>query len=848
MKLRSYLLAAAAALALVGCGGGSGGGTATVPLSGTAAVGTPLAGATVELRDAVGTNVDLSTTADASGRFTFADVSGLTPPFMLRATGTVAGRQHILYSFSQTLPTSGVLNATPLTNAVVQAALPSGQTLERAFAAPSLNDTAVRSAELDRAMTQLNAALRDVFVALNIRAGADPFTTAFAADHTGLDRLLDLIEFHAEAGELRVAEKGNPQRAITVSVAANALPPTPLAAPVAADVDLTLLPRFVERVNAWLGDANRTRAGFDALVHEDFLDYGENRDLARTFFTTELLRPGFNVRIASYTVDGCQARQAPNASQIVCDLSFGLEYRNTATAPLRQDSIEIPAIFVPDAVQPWRLFGNQMPFSADFWPVVSYHGVDNVLVGFNFNVPVVQPGNRTAVGARIEFIDVSSGAGVALGQFHLFRSGFVECEYLATSTDNCSNAFLQSHQSNPVDIEAANRLQRAGHLQARMTVTYSDNVVSQPYVFLVSQPFFTLETGRAAATEAMRSFNLQGLGTPTIRFSGGNIDHLQIWYGFSVHVATDWSEVQALNGSFTAPESANIMHVFAVASDARDRKIWFSRSAPPPTTPPPTTQPPPPGAVTPPTTPPVAGTRLDWTPPVAPAANAVNNITVAGNLSYRFFDNLGNTQIWQASSGTTSANSGELAFAPAYAVGGESLRVVYSDLDVITDRWKTDFFRGTTPSNGFTDGVGNALVWCDGTGFAATRVLLSHNVQLSNLATLQTALSGFAANAEARTFDAMDCGHALLRNGGHRETLTVNSDGTATHRGGAADPLVLGSSQLAALLGAGFNDAGDSFIARIYRLDLQDGFPPIFYILLHGEEAGQQSLTLYVQR
>lgn len=599
MKLRSYLLAAAAALALVGCGGGSGGGTATVPLSGTAAVGTPLAaGATVELRDAVGTNVDLSTTVVAGGRFTFSDVSGLTPPFMLRATGTVAGRTHTLYSFSQTLPTSGVLNATPLTNAVVQAALPSGQTLEGAFEAQSLNDTAVRSAELDRAMSQLIAALRYVYVALEVNQGANPFTTDFAADHTGLDKLLDLYQFDFEGGVLRVAEKGNLQGAITVSVAAGAEAPKPLTAPAAATANLKLLPSFVADLNAWLGDANRTPADFDALVHADFIDYGENRDQAFTFFTTQLLRTGTSVRIASYSVDGCKA--LPGTNQIVCDLSFGLEYTNTTTAAVRQDNAEIPVIFVQGAAQPWQLYGNQM--------------------------------------------------------------------------------------------------------------------------------------------------------------------------------------------------------------------------------------------------------RLGWTPPAAPPTNAVDNITQSGNLAFRFFDNSGNTQTWQASSGATGPTSGELAFAPAAAVGNQSLRVVYSDLDVPTDRWRTDFFRGTTPSNGFTDGMGNALVWCDGTGFAATRVLLSHNVQLSNMATMLVDLSDSAAGAEARTFDAIDCGHAYLRQNGHRETLTVNRDGSATSFGGPSGTLELRADEMSDLLGIGLTDTFGTFIAQIYRLDFQDGLSPIYYILLHGNESGQQSLTLFVQR
>ncbi len=114
---------------MTACGGGSGGGGAegaspVASLAGTAAVGAPLAGAEVTLKDANGKT--LSVTADANGSFVFSDISGVVAPAMLKATGTAGGETYTLYSLASTLPdkgASGVVNVTPVTDGAVGQAL-----------------------------------------------------------------------------------------------------------------------------------------------------------------------------------------------------------------------------------------------------------------------------------------------------------------------------------------------------------------------------------------------------------------------------------------------------------------------------------------------------------------------------------------------------------------------------------------------------------------------------------------------------------------------------------------------------------------------------------------------------
>jgi hypothetical protein len=89
-------------------------GVSTTPLGGVAAVGAPLAGATVILVDAAGTTK--TATADAEGAYTFDDVGAMTAPFLLKASGVVGGEEQTIYSALDEKPTPGetaVLNAPP---------------------------------------------------------------------------------------------------------------------------------------------------------------------------------------------------------------------------------------------------------------------------------------------------------------------------------------------------------------------------------------------------------------------------------------------------------------------------------------------------------------------------------------------------------------------------------------------------------------------------------------------------------------------------------------------------------------------------------------------------------------
>lgn len=228
--LKAWVWGMAMALVLTACGGGGGGGSSTssggsgggtgggsstsgpVTLSGVAASGTPLIGATVTALDSTGASCGSASTALADGTYTLAlTCSSPTLPLFVEVAGVdMAGTPVVLHSVMQTVTTGAgtrtIANINPLTNAVVALLMggdptpyfQSGKTAASGSAAvrtarwsllgssASLTvasdfiKTVIRSNLNDARLT--NAALVDFF--------SDP---TFSPDKTGLDAVLESL-------------------------------------------------------------------------------------------------------------------------------------------------------------------------------------------------------------------------------------------------------------------------------------------------------------------------------------------------------------------------------------------------------------------------------------------------------------------------------------------------------------------------------------------------------------------------------------------------------------------------------------------------------------------------------
>lgn len=164
--------------AMVGCGGGGGSSKAASPatnaLSGTAAIGTALASATVTAHCSSGTT---STVTNANGSYSLL-LSGLTLPCILQAT---SDGTNYYYSAAYTGQTTA--NITPLTQVILANALGATTDPATAFAsAISAVANKLTSANIATATANITAAL--VQMGVPIPNGTNPITGQFTASTT----------------------------------------------------------------------------------------------------------------------------------------------------------------------------------------------------------------------------------------------------------------------------------------------------------------------------------------------------------------------------------------------------------------------------------------------------------------------------------------------------------------------------------------------------------------------------------------------------------------------------------------------------------------------------------------
>ena len=194
-----FLLTMSAMIA--GCGGGGGGeGASSQTVSGVAATGSPLVGE-AKIKDSSTPTQEKTTVIGSDGSFAF-DVSDMTGPFILRATGHADGETHTLLSFADN---PGTANINPLTNAVVASAAGEDNP-EVVYERPDRD----RLNKIGRNLRSSKAEILDKLKPLLIKYNADnsdPVRGDYRADHSHLDGLFDNVKFTLIDGILTITNK-----------------------------------------------------------------------------------------------------------------------------------------------------------------------------------------------------------------------------------------------------------------------------------------------------------------------------------------------------------------------------------------------------------------------------------------------------------------------------------------------------------------------------------------------------------------------------------------------------------------------------------------------------------------
>lgn len=175
--------------------------TGSAQVQGVAAVGAPLAGAAVILKDRIGQASGGVTAADGSYSLS---TTGFEPPFLLRVVLPGGGA---LYSVSADANADTVINVNPYTDFAVR----SWYRLQHRSADASFANPMSNPAPQPAAVQALTGMLQDLLAPWMQEAGMDgahfsPIGTPFQANGTGFDRVLDESRVDAAIGRITIGD------------------------------------------------------------------------------------------------------------------------------------------------------------------------------------------------------------------------------------------------------------------------------------------------------------------------------------------------------------------------------------------------------------------------------------------------------------------------------------------------------------------------------------------------------------------------------------------------------------------------------------------------------------------
>jgi hypothetical protein len=336
---------------LAACGGG-GGSTSSTPLSGSVSQGFPIAGASVTLIDAKGTELSAGTT-DSEGNYTVPDISSLTAPIMVKASGTAGGYPVTLYGLLSNKSSSNVANVTPLTDAVLTQAIGSSPTL--LLNEPSRVAT-INTATVSAVANRFTTALSNVLDQITPGASQtfNPMSTPFVANGShAADKVNDLIKVASVSTvngvETDLIDKSNTVGIVTVTNegTVDRLERVPSSV---ASVSISQLKKTVDMLTAaFASETTIESAALENLFTNDFLDDGLNKvSQVREFRSFKSLLAG--TVVTNPRVNMCKTGE-------LCSL------RLTLKGPVLNQAMDVWAKY--DATKGYfLLYGNQYKFKA----------------------------------------------------------------------------------------------------------------------------------------------------------------------------------------------------------------------------------------------------------------------------------------------------------------------------------------------------------------------------------------------------------------------------------------------------------------------------------------------------
>lgn len=474
-------LAACAAMSLTACGGGGGGSgspgtpSAAGSLNGVAATGAPLANATVTVTDSAGKTCTGTTQNDGSYRIDLGQCS--SAPYLIKAVGSAADGTSV--AVSSIAVQSGVANITPLTDLISRRVL--GTTLDKSKLGSAVTTTTVQAAQ-----NELKQALASTLTALGLNANQVDFLGgSFAADHTGLDKLLDSTTLTVKgSGDVVLVAKDTGSVAVTVpgnggSLAAGS---QPTLLEVDAGIDT-----LVSSLQTALGSYNTS--AIRSLLSDDFMHSGENADQWAASVSDKNENNFAGLAMGKPYIGNCLqvSAGACQAREVIIPL----------TTTSGRDSLSTSVRKINGS---WKLVGNLLPVDLELAPAAQRDAAGTITSGLKLSGEVYSPLIASISRADVTVSTLSATPTV------VFNSSWSDCQRGWLCAPNLQGNY-QALNTPVLSLDGSRYL-------VRVTLSYKNqNGVSTTLTY---QHYLKSPT-TAASTESFPSLN----GTPQATGSAG---------------------------------------------------------------------------------------------------------------------------------------------------------------------------------------------------------------------------------------------------------------------------------------------------------------------------------------
>jgi hypothetical protein len=562
MKFNKLILASAVSMALAACGGGgsgySGSDTSAPPPStqapvsvvfnGTAAVGAPLAG-TVTVKDSKG--AVKTATIGANGAYSV-DVTGMTGPFVFRATGTANGQAYVVHSVANGADAAGKINITQLTDLV--AANVGGQPASDFFDQFEKNSNAatVTPAAIDAEVAKLKEKLQPVLTALGVDANTDLLRTPFTPLSSPLDKALDAIHVTVDSTTSVATISTTANTAVITDdlkqkATAEVSPPKLTADNIAAaSTDAPLVKKALTDFIAQFANGAPSVSALLPLATTGFL----NDDANATTFFGYLVKEA-NLVGATFTDIEIHQIDYSDPTKITARVSFTVKTKDGTVL----DRLENWKVRKTDGG--WRIHGNQRTLELELNPemskIVSASGTC-YRTGLNIYINDRSAANTTTSGT-IAYVLVT-GPGLPQGGLRYNKgsegsswnntlgtgSSYVWSSDCAGISPVMGDDGVQRIPDNAVYVVTA-------YDSTGNKLSFSSGTSDGTYTMKVPKRPLTLSETKAST--AFASFTEQTLGAlstytgGTFAIAGNANPSIAAWLLLTVNIANNWSDEEA---------------------------------------------------------------------------------------------------------------------------------------------------------------------------------------------------------------------------------------------------------------------------------------------------------------